>query len=696
MKQKRWICAVLAWVLAMIGVVAVVPTAAADEPPTLTVVGLAPEVYVGGAPIELTLQVTAGTEAWGDEPWIVQTYLQPTPFTTVEASDEFLAGSGFTGWRVDLTTVHATDRDTSGEITTLAITIPPEQLPANNPETSGARGLAVRLTTGDQTAETRSLLFYAPPEGSPQTAINLLAFDLSALADADNAEALAKQAEELVAIPGVSLAVMPTTLLPSTIEDEDGEDSSDDEDPTPMSGNDDTVELGLTDHQDALLTAGADLVVLPEGNADISALAAAQVTHLLNAALSSRNIYGQAPSEHPQIVDNVVVASTVGFTRESLAELQGQTVVAPASWAPAAEWNSWVTPTSLRLIDVETGETVPTGYSINPSTPATAVVSGWEAGNDLLNRPLGDDASELTLRQQLRTVSLQVGLEDPADQRHLSTVLNVSRETISPLLAKRARALLDSDWVEPVGLSEILNSTPSTVNVAAVPEGATGAAAPLTTYASAVAPVESAWATAQSVAASTPVGADLLTDVLPTTLAATAPGLSNAARSQAVEVALDALQPINEAITIVPLGAVNIVNRTANFRTTVSNTLDEPVTVRMSLLASDPRLQPERTVTTTVPAGGSTDVTIPVRAVASGDLTVQLVASTALGTVLDTSADVTVRIRPNWEDRATIVAGIALVVLFGFGIVRTVRRGRRRGRPDPNSADSETSGKETA
>ncbi len=692
--RKFWLATVCAWAM-ILGVL--VPGAHAENPAApadpLEITDLNPEVFSGDQDITFTARLNDPSflSAHREENWIVQTYLQPTPLGTVPQTEEFLEGKGFTGWRVDLTVIPAEEirHDLTDSSVDITVTIPAAQLPAINSDTAGTRGLTLRLTAGNSSLETRSLLLYEPVETPPVTAINVLAFDLSATAsDPETGRALAGQAERLMQIDGVSLAVTPEAIAVVDEPKAAGAQSQ-------MSGEKADGTDWQAQHRDALLSSGTNLVVLAEENADISALASSDLLRLLRAATDSRHLLPGTVTQTngTRILTDYVVASKDGFTRTALHQLPAENIVAPANWGLGGEQVSAITPTSRRLIDPDTGLLV-TDVDGEQSVATANVLSGWEVGNMLLNRPVGSAKSELLLRQQLRTAALSVGQEDPEDKRYLSTTLNVSRETVSPALTERVQALLQTPGIEPVSISRLSASVASVVNVSQVPNARTGESTELGRYRNALDPLNAAWTTAEAMATSTPAGSELLAVPRNAVLAATAADLTASVRKNRVDTALAELEPINNAITVSPMGTVNIVNSTANFRVTVQNSLDEPVGVRINLNPSNPKLQAPESSSATVPAQGSTDILVPVRAVASGDVTVRIIASTASGTVIDSKQQVAVRLRANWEDRATMAVGAALILLFGFGIVRTVRRGRRpvvaTGKPGSRNTDSAT------
>lgn len=70
-------------------------------------------------------------------------------------------------------------------------------------------------------------------------------------------------------------------------------------------------------------------------------------------------------------------------------------------------------------------------------------------------------------------------------------------------------------------------------------------------------------------------------------------------------------------------------------------------------------------------------VHIPVHAVGSGNVDVDVVLYSPSGAVVGTGGDMQVRVRADWETVGTAVVAGVLVVLLVIGLIRTARRGRR-------------------
>ncbi|MFT0761961.1 DUF6049 family protein [Actinomyces sp. F1_1611] len=647
------------------------PSAHADEttPGTnrgdeFSIAGLSPELYEPGDDLRLTLDVGAlrpGTQ------WFAEAFLQPTQFNSAEQMSYFLQGEGFPGWRI------GADQITVRDEATLDWTVPADEMPIPDAQTTGARGLTVRFSNGDQLWEARSLLIYAPLEELPRTRVSLLAHDSLSPTQVDSVEQFVDQFTQL---GGFSLAVSPQVAYGT-----EGRNA----------------EL-IDQHRQTLVQSGADLVVLPEANADISALAAADLTPLMNLALESRTEGPDDPDSDPQdqpqsadpptapvpsdrLLTDIAMASPTGFTLEALQKLTGNTVIAPATWGVPELWHGLITPTSRLQIGMENGVIATEG------TPnSIRVVDRWVPVEELLNEPVESPGQELLIRQQLRTISMMVGLQDPSDQRSLFAELQPGFDWAKPELTNRVLALLNNQWVEPTGLSELLESTPSEIGRQVVPRNGDEVEAYLTQ----LAPLAREYQRAEAVAMAGRDGNMILAPYRETVLAPTAASLTESERTALVTQAVKDLTSLSQSIKVLPLSTVNVVHHDADFPVSITNQGPEEVTLEVGLVPSSPHLQAGQLAHATIPAGGQVEVKVPVRAVGSGDVSVQVVARNLSGQIVDDSQSVTVRVRPTWEDIGTIVVVGAALLLFTFGIIRSVRRGRRRVRraapPPPSSA----------
>ena len=110
----------------------------------------------------------------------------------------------------------------------------------------------------------------------------------------------------------------------------------------------------------------------------------------------------------------------------------------------------------------------------------------------------------------------------------------------------------------------------------------------------------------------------------------------------------------------------------------VENRLDQPVTVLVSGRTINARAEVEGSAPVTVPPNASQRAMLPVRSVSNGPSTILVSLTSVDGSVaVGGVAPIDVEIRAGWETIAILIAGIGVLLLFGFGIVRSVRKRRR-------------------
>src|SRR5699024_11269003 len=113
------------------------------------------------------------------------------------------------------------------------------------------------------------------------------------------------------------------------------------------------------------------------------------------------------------------------------------------------------------------------------------------------------------------------------------------------------------------------------------------------------------------------------------------------------------------------------------------NDLPVPAQVAVALEPQDPRLRAGTPVQATLDPETITTVRVPIEAVANGNVELDVqVLDTPAGEAVGESASFMVRVRADWEDIGTAVVAGLLVITFTFGLVRTIRSGKRRFPPE--------------
>lgn len=159
------------------------------------------------------------------------------------------------------------------------------------------------------------------------------------------------------------------------------------------------------------------------------------------------------------------------------------------------------------------------------------------------------------------------------------------------------------------------------------------------------------------------------------------PGRSQTNPATSQDVALidpDVSLSLLHAVKAQPASVINLIDKEAQIPISVSNRLDEDITVRVVLKASDTRLQVENAPELVVPASSIASTHIPVKAVGHGDVTVTVALQNTAGQYFGASERIQVRVRAQWESTGTYILAALLALVLVFGIVRRMRKGRRR------------------
>ncbi|WP_445337540.1 DUF6049 family protein [Clavibacter sp. CFBP 8614] len=121
-----------------------------------------------------------------------------------------------------------------------------------------------------------------------------------------------------------------------------------------------------------------------------------------------------------------------------------------------------------------------------------------------------------------------------------------------------------------------------------------------------------------------------------------------------------------------------VISDTTSLLINVSNALDQPVTVRLSITAGSGRIRVDDSAVVTVPAHGSASARPPITSISNGDVVVTARLTTEDGSVqVGDSAPVELFIRAGFEAVVTTLFVAAVALLFGFGLYRSIRKRRR-------------------
>lgn len=132
------------------------------------------------------------------------------------------------------------------------------------------------------------------------------------------------------------------------------------------------------------------------------------------------------------------------------------------------------------------------------------------------------------------------------------------------------------------------------------------------------------------------------------------------------------------SVQIAESSTLNFFQDRGNLPIAVSNNLDYPVTVYVTvrsgtgiLVVTDSRVPIE------IEAGSQARAAIPVQSIANGEATLQVSLSSATNVAIGAPKTVTTNVVAGWETTATWVIAALLLALFVAGIVRTILKRRR-------------------
>ncbi|WP_308466742.1 DUF6049 family protein [Rathayibacter soli] len=151
----------------------------------------------------------------------------------------------------------------------------------------------------------------------------------------------------------------------------------------------------------------------------------------------------------------------------------------------------------------------------------------------------------------------------------------------------------------------------------------------------------------------------------------------------AVSASLTASGKILDSVQIVPPGNISQLSNEALIPITVSNAFTLPVNIVLRTTPSNARLEIDNDTSKTVPPGGSAKLLVPVKAqVGNGKVQLTMGLFSPTGVQVGATQTASVDVHADWEGLGALVIGILAVLLFGFGIFRTIRR-RRKERANP-------------
>ena len=638
-----------------------------------------------------------------------------------------------------------------GATVSFEIRIPTSSLPLTDATEWGPRVVTVAANSGEYSGKDRSILVW-------DSGAQVSASRVSAVVPWTSSNATQDQAERsavlnLAASSGVTLAVDPLliprgpqpTASPSPTPDSDTSDTESGQSdqsgaesgqsdaptaspsasasptPTPAPTATDPAQRSRDQQSEAfvsaLMGAATEIIALPEGDADLGALAlsgnagfwdrasdsiagfpsslreAGWVAPTPSAASPSpspsASASGQSgttttsPDAGPTILRNVAWPADTTFGTSFLSNYASadQITIAPASALTPAEE---VTFTSYARVNVNpsTGETATDG------TGARTIAQQADLASILSWNASGGD--ELDAEQALTAITAIIVRERPSSSR---TVFAAAARgtTVNESLTKRVNALFSPRWVSALSFTDMTSSEPTDVDRQTVDAGTLDA-----DTSTAITAMASSLTMLEPLANATDDPNAVYDSVTPRILPALSAQLTPSEQLDSATAMTSQVTGMLSAVTVEPSSAVNLINKSANFPVLVRNNLPWPVRVNVTLVPDDPRLRATPALSQTLAAQGATTVEVPVGAIGSGDIEVTYKVTTPDGTVLDDSRTVTVRMRAGWEDAITAVIASLFGLLFLAGIRRSLRkRAARKAQASSDGSAQETTQADT-
>ena len=638
-----------------------------------------------------------------------------------------------------------------GATVSFEVRIPTSSLPLTDATEWGPRVVTVAANSGDYSGKDRSILVWDSGSQVSASRVSAVVPWTSSNATQDQAERSAVL--NLAASSGVTLAVDPLliprgpqpTASPSPTPDSDTSDAesgqSDQFDaesgqsgtptaspsasssptPTPAPTATDPAQrsrdLQSEAFVSALMGAANELIALPEGDADLGALALSGNTGFWDRASDSiagfpsslreagwvaptpstaspspspsASASGQSgttttsPDTGPTILRNVAWPADTTFGTSFLSNYASadQITIAPTSALTPAEE---VTFTSYARVNVNpsTGETATDG------TGARTIAQQADLASILSWNASGGD--QLDAEQALTAITAIIVRERPSSSRTIFAAA-ARGTTVNESLTKRVNALFSPRWVTALSFTDMAASEPTDVDRQTVDTGTLDA-----DTSTAISAMASSLTMLEPLANATDDPKAVYDSVTPQILPALSAQLTPSEQLDSATAMTSQITGMLSAVTVEPSSAVNLINKSANFPVLVRNNLPWPVRVDVTLVPDDPRLRATPALSQTLAAHGATTVEVPVGAIGSGDIEVTYKVTTPDGVVLDDSRTVTVRMRAGWEDAITAVIASLFGLLFLVGIRRSLRkRAARKAQASSDGSAQETTQADT-
>ncbi|MFK4729561.1 DUF6049 family protein [Agromyces mediolanus] len=147
------------------------------------------------------------------------------------------------------------------------------------------------------------------------------------------------------------------------------------------------------------------------------------------------------------------------------------------------------------------------------------------------------------------------------------------------------------------------------------------------------------------------------------------------------------------AISVVPSSTINVISRESGVPATIENTLPYAVTLEVDVAPSNGRLLVEGRQTVTVEPESRASVVVPVAAgVGSGEVVLTVSLYSTEGVEIGSPTYLSANVQADWEGVGAAVLATIVVLFFGIGIWRNIRRRRKARAAEANEAGANEAG----
>lgn len=151
---------------------------------------------------------------------------------------------------------------------------------------------------------------------------------------------------------------------------------------------------------------------------------------------------------------------------------------------------------------------------------------------------------------------------------------------------------------------------------------------------------------------------------------------------------LDTSVELRNAVQIVESSSINLLADRASLTIDVSNTLNQAVTVYITVRPDTGILAVQDTrVELTIEPNSQGQGRVPVQAISNGEVEIAVSLASSSGVPIGAETRTEINVQAGWETPIVIAFGALVVAVFAVGIVRNIVRRRRPSHPEETPAD---------